>query len=168
MNREAAGENNWKPPIFMVDYRSISWWYWLLSAGCLTAGVCGWPTGFLLAIGLTAFQLLHFTIRDRSVRTFPVQVRLGYLLLLLVAAPEKFQWIYWIPMVGTWVQVLFGYCAMARTVSLMPWNRAAPLSMPLLKQTFLSAPVRGSFLNSRAKHRPLTGSPAPAEMIACP
>jgi hypothetical protein len=39
--------------------------------------------GFLLAIGLTAFQFMHFTIRTRSVRSFPVQVRLGYLLLLL-------------------------------------------------------------------------------------
>jgi hypothetical protein len=88
----------------MVEFRSISWWYWLTTVGLLTAGVSGWSTGFLFAIGLTAFQLIDFTIRYQSVLSFPVQVRLGYLLLLLIAAPEKCRLIYWIPMIGTWVQ----------------------------------------------------------------
>ena len=73
----------------MIEYRSIGWWYWLVTVGFLTAGMSGWQTGFLLAIGLTVFQLIHFTIRERSITAFPVQVRLGYLLLLLVALPES-------------------------------------------------------------------------------
>jgi hypothetical protein len=138
-----------KPPhIVIVEYRSISWWYWLTSVAFLTAGICGWPTGFMLAIGLTAFQLLHITIRDRSGIDFPIQVRLGYLLLLLIAFPEKLRLIYWIPTIGTWAQVLLGYCAMARTVSLMPWNRKQRLSITLLKRTFISGPVRGNFVHS--------------------
>jgi hypothetical protein len=132
--------------LFMLEYRSISWWYWFTSVGFLTAGVCGWPLGFLFAIGLTALQLTHFTIRDRRLISFPIQVRLGYLLMLLIALQENLRLLYWIPVTGTWGQVLFGYCAMARTVSLMPWNRKQRLSMALLRQTFLSAPVRGSFL----------------------
>jgi hypothetical protein len=132
--------------MFMLEYRSISWWYWLVTVGFLTAGVSGWPTGFLLAIGLTVFQLIHFTIRERSFTSFPIQVRLGYLLLLLVAFPENLQLIYWIPMIGTWAQVLFGYCTMARCVSLLPWNRKETFSSALLKQTFLSAPARGNIL----------------------
>jgi hypothetical protein len=71
------------------------------------------------------------------------------LLLLLIAQPDHLRWIYWIPTIGTWAMVLTGYCAMARTVSLMPWNRKQRLSMALLKQTFLSAPVRGSFMHSQ-------------------
>jgi hypothetical protein len=133
-------------PMFMIEYRSISWWYWLVAVGFLTAGVLGWPTGFPFAIGFTVFQLIHFTIRERSVTAFPVQVRLGYLLLLLVALPESLQLIYWIPTIGTWAQVLFGYCAMARTVSLLPWNRQEAFSRGFLKRTFLSAPVRGNIL----------------------
>ena len=132
--------------MFMIEYRSISWWYWLVAVGFLTAGVFGWPTGFLLAIGFIVFQLIHFTIRERSVTAFPVQVRLGYLLLLLVALPESLRLIYWIPTIGTWAQVLFGYCAMARTVSLLPWNRQEAFSRGFLKRTFLSAPVRGNIL----------------------
>ena len=132
--------------MFMLEYRAISWWYWLVTVGLLTAGVSGWPTGFLLAIGLTVFQLIHFTIRERSITSFPIQVRLGYLLLLLIALPEKLQLIYWIPMIGTWAQVLFGYCTMARMVSLLPWNRKEAFSFALLKRTFLSVPVRGNIL----------------------
>lgn len=133
----------------MLEFRSIGWWYWLMSAGLLTAGVSGWAMGLPLAIGLTAFQIAHFSIRSRSVRAFPVQVRLAYLLLLLSVAPQAVRWICWIPMTGTWVQVLFGYCAMARTVSLIPGNRNRPISAALLRQTFLSVPVRGSFLQGR-------------------
>jgi len=132
--------------MFMLDYRYIGWWYWLVTVGFLTAGVLGWPTGFHIAIGITLFQLIHFTIRERSITSFPIQVRLGYLLLLLVALLEQLQLIYWIPMVGTWAQVLFGYCAMARMVSLLPWNRTETFTYAFLKRTFFSAPVRGSIL----------------------
>lgn len=132
--------------MLMLEYHAISWWYWLVTVCFLTAGVSGWPVGFLLAIGLTGFQLVHFGIREHSITAFPVQVRLGYLLLLLVALPDRLQLIYWIPVIGTWAQILFGYCAMARIVSLLPWNRRQAFSFDLLKLTFLSAPVRGNIL----------------------
>jgi hypothetical protein len=132
--------------MFMVDCRSIGWWYWLVTVCLLTAGVAGWPLGFLCAIAVTAFQLAHFIIREGSITAFPVQVRLAYLLLLLIALPEKLHPIYWLPLIGTWVQVLFGYCTMARTVSLLPWNRKEPISSSLLRRTYLSAPVKGNIL----------------------
>lgn len=130
--------------MFMIEYKEIGWWYWLVSACLLTVGVSGNPNGFILAIGLTVFQLIHFLIREDSIKAFPVQVRIGYLLLLLVAFPEPLQPIYWIPTIGTWAQILFGYCTMARCVSLLPWNRSENFSLGLLKKTFFSRPVRGS------------------------
>ena len=130
--------------MFMIEYKTIGWWYWLVSACLLTLGVSGNPTGFLLAIVLTVFQLIHFLIREGSIQAFPVQVRIGYLLLLLFALPEPLQLIYWIPTIGTWAQIIFGYCAMARCVSLLPWNRDEKFSLGLLKKTFFSRPVRGS------------------------
>ena len=132
--------------MFMIEYRASSWWYWLATVCLLTAGVSGWVMGFQLAVGLTVVQLIHFIVRERSLTAFPIQVRVGYLLLLLVALPEPLQLIYWIPTIGTWAQVLFGYCTMARMVSLLPWNRREALSLKLLKRTFLSAPVRGNIL----------------------
>jgi len=130
--------------MFMIEYKDIGWWYWLVSACLLTLGVSGNPTGFILAICLTIFQLIHFLIRERSINAFPVQVRIGYLLLLLVALPKPLQLFYWILAIATWVQIIFGYCTMARCVSLLPWNRSERFSPGLLKKTFFSRPVRGS------------------------
>lgn len=130
--------------MFMLEYKDVGWWYWLVSACLLTAGVAGYPMGFILAIGLTVFQLMHYVMREGSIKAFPVQVRFWYLLLLAVAFPEPLRLIYWIPTIGTWAQVIFGYCTMARCVSLLPWNRSVPFTPGLLKQTFFSRPVRGS------------------------
>lgn len=130
--------------MFMIEYKEMGWWYWLVTAGLLTLGVLGNPIGFELAIGLTGFQLIHFLIRERSVTAFPVQVRFWYLILLIVAFPEPMHFLFWIPTIGTWAQIIFGYCTMARLVSLWPWNRSEPFTLELLKKTFLSRPVRGS------------------------
>ncbi|TDX99641.1 hypothetical protein [Thiohalophilus thiocyanatoxydans] len=132
--------------MFLLEYRTLSWWYWLVTVGFLSAGVLGWTPGFYVAIGITVFQLIHFLLRERSLAAFPVQVRLGYLLLLLIALPAPLQLIYWIPTLGTWAQILFGYCTMARLVSLLPWNRSEPFSADLLRRTFFSPPVRGNIL----------------------
>lgn len=132
--------------MFMIEYRELSWWYWLVTVCFLTGGVAGWTTGFLVAIGVTIFQLIHYFIRERHITAFTVQVRIGYLLLLLIALPEPLQLIYWIPTIGTWAQLIFGYCTMARIVSLMPWNREEKLSINLVWRKFCSAPVKGSIL----------------------
>jgi len=132
--------------MFMIDYKELSWWYWFVTACLLAAGVAGYQIGFFLAVGLTVFQLIHFTIREHSISAFPVQVRFWYLILLLVALPEPLQIVYWVPTVGTWAQVIFGYCAMARCVSLLPWNRDERFSAGLLKKTFLTRPVRGNIV----------------------
>ena len=130
--------------MLMIEYRDVGWWYWLVTAGLLTFGVSGNQIGFALAIGLTIIQLIHFVFRERNITAFPIQVRFWYLMLLLVAWLEPLQWIYWVPAIGTWAQIVFGYCTMARCVSLLPWNRSEQLSIDLLTKTFLSRPVRGS------------------------
>jgi CDP-diglyceride synthetase len=130
--------------MFIIEYKDIGWWYWLVTAILLTMGISGNSLGFILAISLTLFQLIHYVIREKSIKAFPVQVRFWYLILLLVSLPEIMRWLYWLPCVGTWAQIIFGYCAMARLVSLWPWNREDAFSMNLVFNTFLSRPVRGS------------------------
>lgn len=132
--------------MLMIEHRELSWWYWLVTVCFLTAGVAGWSMGFFVAIGVTIFQMIHYIIRERGITAFPVQVRVGYLLLLLIVLPEPLQLIYWIPTIGTWAQLIFGYCAMARIVSLMPWNRKEKLSLNLVWRKFFSVPVKGSIL----------------------
>ena len=130
--------------MFMIEYKDMGWWYWLVTAMLLTFGVLGNESGFILAIGLTTFQLLDFVIREKNFRAFPVQVRFWYLMLLLVSLPQTMQWLYWVPCIGTWAQIIFGYCAMARLVSLWPWNREQSFTWNLIIKTFFSRPVKGS------------------------
>lgn len=136
--------------MFMIEYKDIGWWYWLVTVCLLTAGIAGFDFCFYTAIGLTVFQLVHYLYRENGISAFPVQVRIGYLLLLIMATPERLNWIFWIPMVGTWAQVIFGYCTMARFVSLMPWNRVEPLSKDVIQKVFVSKPVRGNILQGHA------------------
>ena len=129
--------------MLMLDIRDIGWWYWLATAGLLSYGVLVDPLGLFLAVGLTVVNLAHFAFRAPSLTAFPVQVRFFYLLLLLVSLPEAMRWLFWVPTIGTWAQVLVGYCAMARLVSLFPWNRDERLTPGMVWRRFLSAPVRG-------------------------
>ena len=139
--------------MFMIEYRDTGWWYWLVTAGLLSFGVAGNPAGYELAIGLTVIQLIHFVFRERDITAFPIQVRFWYLMLLVVALPEPLQWIYWIPTIGTWAQIIFGYCTMARLVSLFPWNRSEPFTAALVRKTFFSRPVRGNIQQGFAAAR---------------
>jgi hypothetical protein len=132
--------------MFMIDYKQLNWWYWFATACLLTAGVAGYTICFVLAIGLSLLQLVDFAIREQCLTAFTVQVRFWFLILVLVALPEPMQILYWLPVVGTWARSIFGYCAMARLLSLMPWNRRAPFSFGLLMKTFFSRPVRGRIM----------------------
>lgn len=124
----------------------ISWLYWAVTDALLIAAVLGWEDGFAVVIGLNAIQAVHFMLRERSTRSFPVQVRVSYLALLLAGQWGPLYFIYFIQILGTTAMVLFDYCPLARFLSLMPWNRREPLSMELVKRTVFSPPVRGNIL----------------------
>ena len=130
----------------MIQYNEISWWYWAVTALLLIVGLAGRFEAFYLASALSTIQIIHFRLREGSFSAFPVQVRLAYTLLLLVALWEPLNWLFWIPAIGTVAQVLFGYCTLARCLSLLPWNRLEQFSWRLVWRTFTAAPVKGSIL----------------------
>jgi hypothetical protein len=61
-----------------------------------------------------------FRLREGRFSAFPVQVRLAYTGLLLVSLWGPMNWLFWVPAIGTIAQVLFGYCTLARCLSLRP------------------------------------------------
>jgi hypothetical protein len=130
----------------MNRMQQISWLYWAVTDALLIAAVLGWEDGFAVVIGLTAIQAVHFMLRERSASSFPVQVRVGYLALLLAGQWGPLYFIYFIQILGTTAMVLFDYCPLARFLSLMPWNRREPLTLELVKRTVFSPPVRGNIL----------------------
>jgi hypothetical protein len=132
----------------MIVYKEVSWWYWAITAGLLIAGLAGRFEAFYLAIALSVVQTVHFRLREGAFAAFPAQVRLVYTLILLAALLPPLNWLYWLPAIGTTALVLFGYCPLARILSLMPWNRRQPLSWLLVRWTFLTPPVKGSILRA--------------------
>jgi hypothetical protein len=79
-------------------------------------------------------------IREKSVSAFPVQLRLAYLLLLAISFIPQMRWLYWLPTLGTFALVIFGYCLLARALYLLPWNRQESLSADMLRRTFMTRP----------------------------
>lgn len=143
----------------MIDWRGLGWRYWFVIASLLTAGLLGQEGAFYVAIGVAAVQCVHFAVRERSVASFPVQVRVGYLALLLVASVPALRPIAWVPVVGTWCRLTWGYCLMARLVALLPWNRSEPLSWAFVRRMLLSRPVRGNVLQGLADRAPRAARP---------
>jgi hypothetical protein len=45
--------------VLMIDYKETIWWFWLVLACLLTAGVSGCETAFILPIGVSVLQLMH-------------------------------------------------------------------------------------------------------------
>ncbi|MGD8673935.1 MAG: hypothetical protein PVH86_11475, partial [Thiogranum sp.] len=80
----------------MTPRRDLDWWYWLATDLLLVAGLAGWRWGMLPVIGLTLVQVVHYLARERRVTAFPVQVRAGYLLLLVAGLFQPLAFIHWI------------------------------------------------------------------------
>jgi hypothetical protein len=121
-----------------------TWWVWLVTALLLACGLAWHPAGFVAAIALSAAQSAWFAWKLRDLWAYPVQIRVAYTGLLLLCLTPLLRWLYWLPTVGTAALLLFGYCLMARMLSLMPWNRVANLSPTLLRQTFFTPPIPGN------------------------
>jgi hypothetical protein len=128
----------------MLMPKEPAWWIWLITASLLAAGLAGWPVGFAAAIVVSSAQTAFFAVQHRSLMVFSVQVRFAYTLFLLVCALPPLRFIFWVPALGTFALVLFGYCLTARMLSLMPWNRTRPFSLPLFWRTLVSPPVIGN------------------------
>ena len=133
--------------MFMLDFKDVGWWYWLASTICLWLAVTSEPVAFSWALLIGSVQLIHYIISERSFTAFPVQVRLGYLSVLLLTIPDGFQVLLWIPAIGTLLRVLTGYCIMARNLMLLPFNRQTKLTMPFIRDAYLTPPMRGNILH---------------------
>jgi len=128
--------------------RDITWWFWLATDFAL-ANYLFIDREFIKgAIALAAIQVPIFARRGGGVSSFPAQVRIAYLCLLIAGLWHPLGFIHWVQFVGTTAMLLFGYCFLARCLSLLPWNRNGPLSVQLIVARFFIPPVPGSILAS--------------------
>lgn len=132
--------------MLMLDPKDLGWWYALLACISLWLTLTLDPLAYMLALLIALIQLLHYWKIHGRLLAFPTQVRLAYFAYVLMAMPENLHWLLYLPAVGTLARTLFGYCLLARTVSLLPLNQQAPLSWKTVYKTYISAPRRGNIL----------------------
>jgi len=132
--------------MFAYQIRHISWWYWLATLSLLAASLSVWYEAIYYAMALTAWQYLYFAQRDRNPVAFSAQIRFAYLGLLTFGLWGPFHFIHYLQLIGTTALVFSGYCPLARTLLLVPWNRRVPFTPSLVRLAYLTPPVRGSVL----------------------
>ncbi|MCU7932095.1 MAG: hypothetical protein KZQ90_14935 [Candidatus Thiodiazotropha sp. (ex Codakia rugifera)] len=128
-----------------MNERTI-YYYWLLTNIFLAAGLLISPYVLYLAMGVTIVHSVHFLILQPGIILFPMQIRIGYLVLLTLGQVAFLGWIHWIQLLGTTALLTTGYCPLARVLSLAPWNRIRPLSWNLFVTTIFTPPVSGSIV----------------------
>jgi hypothetical protein len=129
---------------FMPLYKEPIWWAWLATVILIAVGLAGYEAGFYAAIGLSALQIVWLATLERSLWSLPVQIRMAYTLCLIGYEVSATRGFYWFTAAGTVAFLLFGYCLLARLLSLMPWNLREPLTVPLVRRTFLTPPMVGN------------------------
>jgi hypothetical protein len=122
--------------------------YWQLTALMLASHFTGCPFGIALTAALTAWQVMHFAIRRRSLRHLEVQVRLLYLACLPVGLLPGGWSVVMVLFVGVNTLLITDYCLAARLLSLAPWNRDWPLTLARVRQVFFTPPKPGSIIDA--------------------
>lgn len=143
----------------MIRPRELGWRYWAVIDVLLWAGLLAWPPALLLALAAALGQIVHYRLREGRAAAFPVQVRSVYAAILAAGLWPPLVGLLWFAAVGTLAQVLFGYCFLARLLSLAAWNRAGPPSWAEVARTFLSPPVAGNVLQGQAPLPPAGPGP---------
>ena len=98
-------------------------------------------------MALAVLQAIGYLLVYRSVRHFPTQLRIAYALWMAVSLAPPLFIMYWILAAGTTARVLTGYCAMARLLLLLSWNRPVPLTWRRIGIIAFHPPIQGSVVN---------------------
>ena len=110
--------------------RDTWWWYWVVTFLLIVAAVSGWTPGYGLVILVSALQLGHSFIRNGSIASFPVQIRLVYFAVTLFGLWEGPRlYVYALLLLGTFMVAFLGRCGIALILKRMPWNRERELRL---------------------------------------
>lgn len=119
------------------------WWYWLVTGVLVLAAVLALPLAVEGAAALTTAQLVHLRLVGGRLNGFAGQIRIVYLALLLFGTLPGFAVIHVLQLIGTTTLLVFGYCPLARTLALLPWNRRTPLTCAAIVTAIVAPPRRG-------------------------
>jgi protein-S-isoprenylcysteine O-methyltransferase Ste14 len=119
------------PRLDLSALSSVTWWSWTAMIALLALSVFGHqPQAAFGAIGLcAAFAAFDLWSARGDLGAMHVQIRLGYLLLLIAGLLPGMQWLHAVQIAGAAVRNLTGYCLLDRELRLLPWNRVDPLTL---------------------------------------
>ena len=107
-----------------INATDIRWWFWAVTLAFIIAAVAGWTQGYQIVMGISAVQVIFFLIQEKSLVTFPSQIRVVYFAFTLFGLwPEVRLYIYIILLLGTFMVTFFGRCSIALVLKYMPWNK---------------------------------------------
>lgn len=135
-----------KPRLDLSVIRDSSWLHWAATIPLLAAHLAGIPGVLLFAQLLCGVMAAAYFAQTKSIRSMPVQVRVGYFALLTFGALPFCSWIHWTQLIGTTAMVLVGYCPLLRMLRMLPWNRSTPFSWSLVKKVFLVDASQGGLV----------------------
>jgi hypothetical protein len=136
--------------IDFARFRDPGWLHWMKTVSLLAAYLAGSRHAIWAAIALCTVMSAWYFVRLGALRPFPVQIRLGYLALLLLGLIPQLFWIHWVQLIGTLAMVTIGYCLMERVLSLLPWNRTDPPAQMGILSTLLRGPSGGLIVAAEA------------------
>ena len=139
--------------------KRLVWWLWLATWFLLLAGLFD-RVFYEAVVWLTVgHALLVLALNRFRVAAFPVQVRLVYVVWVIVGTyvPHMTLLMY-IPTLGLVGNLFFGYCPLARLMYLLPWNRQEAFSLGLVARVLLTPPTEGRF-KPAGRSRSLTSIP---------
>jgi predicted membrane metal-binding protein len=107
-----------------INASDIRWWFWAITLVFIIAAIAGWEPGYYVVMAISAVQVLFFLAQEKSLVTFPSQIRVVYFAFTLFGLwPEVRLYIYIILLLGTVMVTFFGRCSIALVLKHMPWNR---------------------------------------------
>ncbi len=127
--------------------RRLTWSLWFITWLGLLAGLFA-PQWYVAVVWFSMLNaLLRLYLEHFRVMAFPVQVRLAYVVWVAIGTyVPPMGWLMGITTLGLASNLFWGYCPLARMLSLLPFNRDEPLSWNLVGRTFFSPPVQGRFV----------------------
>lgn len=136
-------------PVFDARvFGDIAWWSWLIITSLLAVRLAtGSLTAIIAAIALcSSLGTLDLILRHGNVRAISFQIRVSYVLLLLIGLLPGMAWLHVVQLIGTAARVVTGYCLLGRELGLLPWNRTGPMTLSQMWRALTARPGRGGCL----------------------
>jgi len=126
--------------------KRLVWWLWFVTWVALLCGLINRGYYDFVVLFSTLHAILFLILFRFQLRPFPIQVRIVYLLWVIVGSYIPYMlFLMHITTIGLAGNLFFKYCPLARLLHLCPWNRNEPLSLNFIGRVFLTPPTNGKF-----------------------